>query len=502
MLRGPRLVGAALAAALSAGAGAGVASAYEFHVDAQSTAQGYQVRWLRGNEEDRLLNRRRFTQTLGLDVWNILDPGVDPDHPDRPRRAPFQLYFTSQLRLDHDFGGYLGGNVDYLQQGVIVTDPATQLVPELAFQNRALDVLWAYLGGRGLMGGVLDFKLGRQLEVESMDWYAFDGLELTFHTPWHVALTAHGGLLDRSASLWGSPTRDPDGTSGALCTHVEAGGDAWIPADDCPQRDALMPGFGLALEAEHVRHLRARLAWRRAMSPTGSEFPSSAPGWGVNEEKLTASVGADGLGGGVVADAGVRWNLALGQLDEARAGVRLGWAALSLTPVVAYVAPSFDADSIFNVFASDPFTDVRLGAELWPGRGRVRLFARGDYRRFDADDSWGGAIGGAYKGTRGRGRVELYGEQGFGGKRLGGDASLRWRLRHGPDLDARVTVLKFDDDELSELHAVTVGAQGGARWTLGPGTAVYLLVEENSNRFDRSQLRLMGVLDLAYVPEI
>jgi hypothetical protein len=501
-------IAGALLAALALG-GARPAAAYEFQIDAQTIGQGYQLRWLRPGEEDRLLNRRRFTQTLRLEVWNILEPPFDPAYPEKPRRAPFELYVSTSLRVDHDFGEYQRGQVAYEIGGVAEEDLAVDAVPELDEMHRQLDVLWAYVGGRDLWGRV-DFKLGRQLEVDALDWFAFDGLTLRVRLPWRTTVEARGGLMVRSASLWGSPAHELDGTSGADCTRVEAGGSTWIPTDECAQRQALMPTVGLALEQD-LGFAWARVAYRRAQSRTSDDFPGDAPAWGVNEELVTVTGTARRWGGRLVLDGGYRHDLALAQTDDAygRVTVRLGDHALRAE--TAFVAPHFDADSIFVVFAAEPYTDFRLGWDLWPGRGSWRGWARGFTRVFDtgegveddslADVAFGGSAGLAWRGRRGRARLELTHEDGWGGRKTGGDLSGTWRTRRGTLFEGRVTLLDFADDERSSLAATTFAAQGGVRFVLADGIALHVLGEENVNRWGHS-FRLIGVLDLAFQPEI
>ena len=68
------------------------ARAYETEVDASISAQYYTLSSPWGDPE---LRRRRYTETLGLAVWNI----QGEDNPRGPR-----LSFQSRLRLDADFG--------------------------------------------------------------------------------------------------------------------------------------------------------------------------------------------------------------------------------------------------------------------------------------------------------------------------------------------------------------------------------------------------------------
>jgi hypothetical protein len=498
----------------------GVAYGYDFAVDARTIGQGYQLRWYRFSEPDRLLNRRRLTQSLGLEVWNILEPAFDPGRPDPPPLAPFDLYVSSSLRIDHDFGDYVQGDTVYATTPPQrTTQPATTAVPELAAEDVGLEILYAFVGVRGVLG-VLDAELGRQLLVDNLDWYAFDGLHATARLPAHLALEAHAGLLVRDSSPLGSATQEPDGTGSAQCVAFLADTSTFIETPDCKQRQAAAPTFGVALATRGLRELSARISYRRSIAETANGlYPDTrgeAPAWGVIEEKLSASARAVLLDAAVVPYAAARWNLVVGGIDEAQVGVRLAYGDHALTPELQYSLPSFDGDSIFNVFASEPFWDARLTYDVWPGRGRLRGYARGFYRRFQNDTNGlapgetvaasagaaGGGLGARWSEPgRGNVRLDLFYEDGFGGLRAGGDASGRWRIGRRITIEGRASLVRFDEDSLPNLYATTFGVQAGGVVTLGPGMALHLLAEENTDRFESSQLRLLAILDLAFEPE-
>jgi hypothetical protein len=236
----------------------------------------------------------------------------------------------------------------------------------------------------------------------------------------------------------------------------------------------------------------------------------------VNSESLSASARVNLWEGGIVPWGAARWNLLLARIDEAHAGVRLGWAQTAITPEIVYSFPSFDGDSIFNVFSSEPYRDLRLTWDVWPGRGALRAYARGFLRQFTEGDepadvadpldtdsfAAGGAIGGRLRTGRARLRLDLFYEDGFGGLRAGGDVSGRLRITNDIELEGRMTTIVYDEDLIEELHGVTFGAQAGARWELDDGIAFHLLVEDNVNRFHASQFRLIGLVDLAFRPEL
>jgi hypothetical protein len=517
-------------------ASGGVARAYDFEIDARTTGQGYQVRWVLPSTGDLLLDVRRITQSLDLHIWNILEPRADPGYPDSPRKkAPFDLYFTSSLRLDHDFGSFTNGLAfqrDFDRNGEL-TDTrvvsAQSLFPELGDRSMDLDLLWAYLGGRGLLGGRLSFELGRQLFVDTLDWFALDGAHVRYLVHPHVALEALGGLVVRDQSFLGGAMNEPDGTGSAECTvwgDVGGGTIGVKPVEGCPQRSPLMPTYGFSISTVGFRSFEAKLSYRRSESPTAlpasGESPyqntlGQAPAWGVDEERAVLSLRANLLHGGIVPWANARWSFLLDRFDEAELGARLGWPTVSVSPSVAYSFPSFDGDSIFNVFSASPYTDARATIEVRP-RPTIRLYLRGFYRIFANEDGLSSTLpgeaidtsttaagvssGAAFPLTRrGAARVDLYYEDGFGGLRAGGDASARMHLLKMLDAEARVSLVRFREDLIGQLYGTSFGAQGGALVQLGEGIGLHFLAEENANRIDTSQFRLMAVLDLSFHPE-
>ena len=522
-----------LVLALILGSGSTGAFAYEFEIQATSIGQAYQLVWIRPNGGDVLLNRRRFTQSLRLHLWDILSPRRDPGYPDRPaKKAPFDLYFTSSLRFDNDFGGYTQAEVTSGTE----TDPATKLVPELANQDKSLDVLFAYLGARDV-GGFVDFQLGRQMRVDTLDWYSFDGAAVRARTPWFFAVDAHAGTLVRSdiPGLLASPTHDPDGTSSRFCGvfDEEAGGwsnayDLTQPPQECKQKKQVIPNVGVGLETEDLGFVKARVAYRRALSrtPTGylpQDMMGNPPAWGTNEEKLSVDARFNFLEGGIVPFGAARWNFLIAQVDEIEAGVRLAVGDHGLTPEYTYSYPSWDGDSIFWVFSQFGYHDVRVTYDWWPSQGPLLAYARGFGRRFENDvmssagensladgeaitlrsTSYGGGAGAKYVlSPRGFVRADGIYEGGFGGKRFGGDASGRLRLTRWLETEGRLTLHRFDEDLIAGLKGTTYGAQAGARWIMADGIALHLLVEENVNRFYSSQLRVFAILDLAFRPEL
>jgi hypothetical protein len=358
----------------------------------------------------------------------------------------------------------------------------------------------------------------------------------------------------REASLAGGPWTEPDGTSGGECQEyvegVTPGSGAWRPIDArprgndrfrsdldrCPQREVLMPVWGVALETARLP-VEARVAYRRTVSPTPGligpvdrftapdvgfypDERGQAPAWGVNEEHLSARLRAPlrlGPRRELVPTVAARYSLLHGAVEEAHGGVRLGLGDHAIEPEVYYVFPTFDGDSIFNVFSAEPYVDGRATWSWSPRDGLVGGYLRGWLRRFtvadgEADDAMPAArpsrfAGGGQAGVRLRSsraslaRLELFHDAGYGGRRTGGFASGNLAVRPGLSLAARASLIRFDEDLRPELRAIGLGVAGGGTYVVHDGIAVTLVVEDQLSRLDRSRLSAMALLDLAFRPE-
>lgn len=546
------MVGRLIAISLAIAVGARAASAYEFEIRARTVGQGHELRSLRFLSEDLELDRRRFTQILSLDIWDLTGRLRALARGERPRPGP-RIHVSGYLRVDHDYGDYTTGRIAL---GSRVFD-AIDVIPELERTSLQLDVLYLHVTAEDLAGGWLDLTLGRQLGLHTLDWFSMDGLTARVESPWHVAAEVFGGLRVRESSPLASGTHEPDGTSGALChEYVEGavpGSGAWRPIDRalmpddepfrsdfeiCPQREELMPTYGVALEASGLDWLSARVAYRRSVSPTVGligavdrlENPDlglypdergQAPAWGVNEELVSASVRAPlSLRGGALQlspYAGVRYSLLHAAVDTVHAGARVAAGAHALEPELYHSLPIFDGDSIFNVFSIEPYTDLRVTYDFAPEKARWSAYLRPWLRRFSTEDAGEAApgaevdassyAGGVHGGLRWLererllGRFDLFWEDGYGGRRLGGYATGRWRAHRDLELGLRLSVIDFGATYSAGSRATTVGAQLGATYVFNRGVALSAVIEENANRIHESQLGVFAILDLAFRPE-
>ncbi len=546
-----RIAAVAPALVVAMGVLAGSAEAYEFAINARTIGQARALDSLRILGPSQRLSRRRITQSLQLHLWDLtgrLDGrslyGAKP-------RAGANLYFTSYVRVDQDFGSFSSGQ---LQLGGRTQD-ALDVIPELQRNVLQLDVLYAYAGAEGLLGGRVDVYLGRLLEVQSLDWFSLDGLKIDTHLPSHIGVSVFGGLRVRENSPLGSDSFALDGTSSALCEeYVEGalpGSGAWRPIDGlpfrdnspflsdsevCPQRNVSMPTVGASIFLDGVASLQGQLSYRRTQSrsvgligePDRLDFedvglyPNEAgqtPSWGVNEEVLALSVRAPvDLSEKVqlVPYAAARYSLLHGLINEAHLGTKLTRNAHSLESEFFYSVPTFDGDSIFNVFSTEPYSDLRTTWEFSPKDSLWSGYLRGWGRRFHGEGSQlsaepaasteyagGTQVGGQYQWQRDRIlRVDGFHEDGYGGLRSGGYARLRWQWTQKTRFSARMSGIYVDDDRRSDLYGVNWGTQLGTSYQVHKGVNTSIRLEQNSNRLHTFQLAIFAFVDLAFEPEV
>ncbi len=531
----------AVAAVVVTGASGG-AHAYEYELRARTIAQGYQLRAFRLGRADVWLSRRRFTQTLALEIWDVGDL-TRRRRARGGRAAGPRIYISTYVRLEHDFGDWTMGTL---------TDPrfaepidAIDGIPELASSSLALDLLYGYLAIDGLLDGALDLRVGRQIALDPLDSWALDGATARLRTPGPVAIELGAGLRVRDASPAGAAVFELDGTTGADCReYVEGatpGSGTWqiidrsrVPGastlgadlDFCPQRAQLMPTFGVAVETDRLRRVHARLSYRRSMSPTVGligavdrldqpdlglypDEVGQAPAWGTDEERVALTGEGRLRAGGLELRpwAGARFSLLHGVVDDAMLGVRIRRGGHALEPELSRHVPTFDGDSIWNVFAVEPSTDARLGWSYQQGAWHGQ--ATGWVRRYEPEDAaWAGGATVAVERRAARTSVRLDAlvDDGWGGRRTGGSLAIRWRRARGALWRARAGVIDVhlgdDPSSRADLDAVHGTLEVGGTWEVVDGVAVHGVAEATASRLVPGQLRLLGVVDLAFVPEI
>lgn len=460
------------------------ARAYDFEIQTRSEAQGYQ---LRRYSRDGLsfVNRLRFAQSLGLRVYNLID--ADPVAARRRGRPPALVFVQAHLRFHTDFGAFAPD-----------TAAGGRAIPEL--REDRFELLLGSVEARHLWGWV-DLSLGRQLDAELFDFFAYDGLRARLSTPFWIFVETCLGAQVRRADPFGLAVFQTDGTSG----------------DSAAER-AWMPTFGLALGLDERAPVELRLAYRgvasrAAATPFGR--PESLPRrWGLDEELVFAHVAvAPGRWDSRLA-AGLRYNLLVAQLDEVHLEATQGLgrryqAALELLQS----RPHFDGDSIFNVFATEPFSEA-AGRLRWRPESALDLEARAGYRWvWRAADERGEVAPGSlslsalarWQAERLASTLELYYLDGYGGLRLGGELfgrwwSPRWVFGRRLALEGRASLVRLDGLAPGAAAVTNFGLQAGLRVRLLPAVWAQLLVEDNVSRLQDSALRVLGVLDMSFAP--
>jgi hypothetical protein len=461
------------------------ARAYDFSIDVRTIGQGYQVRGYAPNGGNQLLTRRRLTQYLNLNVYDI-----EPTRWKDPDGGRNNIYVDVSLRFDTDFGGYMVGRPTGIDQ-----------IREL--QQNQVDILYAFVGARDL-GGRLDFQLGRQIHFDQVDFYSFDGADVVLRVRRPLVAEAFAGTEVRGELPLSSPVFELDGTSAG----------SRDPATRPGQASELRPLAGAALAFDPGGALAMRVAYRRVWSATADRLPGE-PSSGVNDEKLSVT-GNAGWRERVYATFGVRYNLLLATFDDQQLGVRVRLTPRQwLSAEYVYLAPTFDGDSIWNVFSTGAYRDVRATYEVQLARG-VKANARGFVRVFTSTPgdtvagqdlgaqapggriAGGGTLGVEARRARSFLRLDGYYDDGYGGRKLGADLSARYALRPGLwELEGRLTGYGWRSDlQPQSNRGVVFGAQAGSRYQLGPGIRVHFLAEDNAGTLYRSQFRGLALIDV------
>ena len=466
------------------------AFAYDFAVDVRTIGQGYQVRGFAPDGSNELFSRRRLTQYLDLGVFDI---GPSGWHGDDGTRNVF--YFDASLRLDADFGGYILG-----------APGGAAAIPEL--KQSELVILYAFFGARNL-GGRVDFQLGRQIHFDLVDFYAFDGADVLVHLSRLVTLEGLLGMEVRGDLPLSSPIYELDGTSSG----------SRDPATRPDQSSVIAPMAGAAVAVGTPSGAyAARLAFREVWSATADQLPGE-PASGVDFEAVSLTASANWRNR-LTVSGGVRYNILFGEFDDEQLAVRLRLTARQwVTLEHDFLAPTFDGDSIWNVFAVGAYRDLRASYELALPNG-VKAYARGFLRFFEATSdevattgpyagqdvgaadggrlAGGASLGAAWHGARGMARADGYWDDGYGGRKIGFDTTARLRIRRPLELEGRATGYRWNDDvQIAGINqGVVFGVQAGGRYQLGPGVRLHLLLEDNFGTYYLSQFRGLAMVEL------
>ena len=498
----PNLVRGALAvlagSALLLGSAHG--SAYEAEVDASVDAQFYAFQSPYG---EPLLRRRRYTNTLGLALYDL----TGTQRADGP-----VLTFRSRLRLDSDFGK---DPAEY--------DPnSPRFIPGV--EPAPLDLMYAYLDGQRYFGGLVGFRLGRQFVTDVLGWWSFDGALVSLTTPAFLRVEVYGGMEQRSGlPLLGTPRYQADGV--ARGSREGLRNDQWTTF---LEQSKVAPAIGVALATTDIGWLDARVTYRRV----------------TNRDTVLVSPFAD-EGGGHLYVGGERVSTELagvsGRIEDFDYGAIFAshvydlyneatseWAAgvdayvtrrVTLGADYEYYLPTFDGDSIFNWFSHAAQKSVTGRADVRFSRrldmaltGGVRLFEISDDPRAFAvpgqtqvseqEVDLISSLGGGYRWNDGSVSARGVWETGERGHRAGGDVTTRKTYDAGYyDTLVVLSLYDWEDSLRPDRHATSFAYVLGAG--VSPGIDVLNTArlgiewEHAMNRIVGQRYRVLATLDFS-----
>lgn len=434
------------------------AHAIEFLVESHTLGDAYQL----VTSGNRLLNRWQVHQMLGLSLWETPDEdGIQ------------HWSFTSLFRFDVDFG---------------VTDEELRDVPTL---NRSLpSIQYAYAEGKGLLGGALDVRVGRQLLNDTIDYIMLDGAKVVVKLPWYLGVEVDAGLeVKQEISILAATQLELDGV------RVNDG----IQKDNGP-----VAMIGASLTTRDLPYANYRLGYRRRFS-----------GGAVNSEHVGTSF-HQRIVKGLDASGTATYDLFNGRFDRVQVTGR--WRMADFTELeLGYLRllPSFDADSIFNIFTAFPMNDANMRWRLYPSQndrlyvgGMVRLFGNEGYvdgaltgvtptviEAYGASGGWMHMFG--PKGRDGRLNLDFSWQDGFHGRRILADANAVWAISPQEwELQGRFTAVDFKDAAKPLRSTFSVGYQLGGRYLINRAAAFAIIFEHNMNSIQTHQVRLYAMVDL------
>ncbi|MFW5739578.1 MAG: hypothetical protein ACOC1F_04365 [Myxococcota bacterium] len=462
---------------------------FEAEVTSETTAQGYQLRNAWG---DPVLSRRRFVQTLGLHVSDIGDGDRD---------GPW-VSFRARMRLDADFA-IDRAEMDYRESpGAFV--PGLQRAP--------VDLMYGYFDIRNVADGMLSGRLGRQYVIDSLGWWSFDGALVRLELPVYVAMEAYGGLEQREGLPLSNSRFERDGVWRGDRTSLDANVyPGFLEAD-------LAPAWGVVVESLGLPIVHGRVAYRKvwnmgevATHPFPSQqtgVPPTTDGRRVSQERVGASADA------IVDDVGVLRTGAV--YDLLRSGITSWYGSvdgyisqrITVGADADRVVPSFDGDSIWNWFATEPTTTLLGRADVGLTK-RLRVAVGGGVRWVDleSDEHLGEDAPSLAVDTLGRasaryelddGRVGLSGMLDWGerGDREGIDLfGDRW-FEERYVLSSRISLYDWRDELRPDRSATSFGYVLGGGFRVGDETMARLEWEHDTNELVGQRYRVLASLQL------
>lgn len=434
------------------------ARGYDQQITSTLWARGYAVPGADGS----LISRRRIVEDLHLGAWNIVEGSDDPYY-EGPRLA-----VELSLTVDTDFA---------VGRSESDAGNPSSYVPGLT--PLSMDLMFFHLDATGLLDGALDLRVGRQVRLCTLGFFAFDGVETVLHLPVAARFSTWVGFEVRGGHALGYDALELDGT--------DNGGRHGMEADRYPGRED--PDSRLAVGTELGFTPRRWLDAGVALRVVGLTGPVAEQRYGARLALGRAPLRARGR---VVVDP------MFIRRDDTNAAAREGTlvseaeAALEVQPAERFAVsaeyrlfrPIFEADSIFNVFDLAAQNDAGLRFDL-AATPRFRLAGWGFARLADGSAGLsgreedaalaglGGGAGAAWRGSTRDLSARLHGVREWGetrvGAELGGSQGLaRDRLRLG----LRLSAWHLGDDYSERLAGDVLGYAASVRVRVADGAHV------------------------------
>jgi hypothetical protein len=482
------------------------ARAVDMEVTNDTSAQFYDVRSPTG---ETVLARRRFTTALGVSAYDIVG-----DKPQTGKLGP-ELNFRARMRLDTDYGAS-GTEVDQTNYG--------RFVP--SFSRGPVDLMYGYVEGRRFFDGYLGFKLGRQYVTDALGWWSFDGGEVKVTTPVFFAVEAYGGLEVRGGMPLSTPRFERDG----IWRGDRSGFDPTLYPSFQPSDVA--PAFGAAIESAGFTWLHGRLTYRRVYNTgssnvsdfaSGFTTPVSYDGTRISSERLGYAFDASLMNVGGL-KGGLAYDLYLSKFASVYASIdAFVTQRLTLSLDYDFYQPTYDADSIWNFFASEPMNDFGLRG-VYDVTDQLSVSASGHARMYNlrtTPDSTnaspnitntinpnyypsngtpfdeGGSLAARYKFGEGVYGLRGSGNFGDGGDRVGGDVYGERIVETRYIFSGRASLWQWNDKLRPDRDAASFGYVAGVGYQLAQRSRAMFEFDHNMNRLVGQRFRAMLWLTVA-----
>lgn len=454
--------------------------AFDAEVRAESTLSSWQVR---GPAGATVLSLRRYTQTLSL---------AGASRPDDPRDPVVRV--RARLRIDSDFGTSCDPGTDRCLDE-LNRSRAAEFAP--LFARRALDLPFAFVEVAGIARGRLDLRAGRQLVIDPLGFFLFDGGLARLNLGGIASIETYGGLETRSGFPLSNGRYERDG----LLRADRTGWDRSLATAVVDRAAAAVVGAALELRASS--RLDARVTWRRLWSDDG-----------VAEEALAARTDLQVVPT-VRAFAEAVYMVPMSTVTSAAVGVE-GLPAMGgrWSVEVSRVRPVFDLTSIWASFWVDP-TDEARASFSYPVARAVDLSLGAWVRRYALDAeaptndppslgtplNTGGSAAVRVRRSRWDATARASLEGGELGLRGNADVSVQvWAVRRVLRLDGLVSLAHVRDALRADRSLDGLGLVLGATVILGRVAQVGVSLEDDLNDVVGHRLRAVAVLQLRAPP--